>query len=237
MAIFLVIFYIFILVLIARVITSSSKKKSSTQNQTPSPSKLHGKRCCDTSTDGEIELLNLLKSTLNTDEYYIFSDIIIPDGANSTTEIDHVVISNHGIFVIENKDYTGWIFGQPRQKKWTQVLKGGKKISRPNPLHQNYGHKLALQKALPFVLPSRFYSIIAFSRRAEFKTEIPDDVFFYDEIPDVIKCIADERIDMPRVLLSIGKLSYLCQAPTSDRQEHINNVSKKLSEKEMPQVI
>ncbi|MFA5986282.1 MAG: nuclease-related domain-containing protein [Parcubacteria group bacterium] len=223
---------IFLLLPIIVIIASVSQKNNQSQPTVPPPSNLHGKRCFDTSTTGERELLTLLKSTLNTDEYYIFSDIIIPDCFNITTEIDHIVISNHGIFVIENKDYTGWIFGNPNHKKWTEVIRGGKKYSFQNPLHQNYGHKKALQKALPFVEPSRFYSIIAFSRRAEFKTDIPNDVFFYDEIPDVIKSITDERIDMPRVLLSIGKLSYLCQSPSSDRQEHVNNVVKKQSPSE-----
>lgn len=233
-------FFFFLIIFVIVTAIKNARKGPSTQvqqSQVPPPSKLHGKRCCDTSTYGEIQLLNMLKSTLNTDEYYIFSDIVIPDCSNSTTEIDHVVISNHGIFVIENKDRSGWIFCSPNQKNWTQVIKGGKKFYFQNPLHQNYGHKKALQKALPFVDPSRFYSIVAFSRRSGFKTEIPNDVFFYDEIPDVIKSITDERIDMPRVLLSIGKLSYLCQAPTSDRQNHINNVQKKLSDQEVSQVI
>lgn len=237
-SVLITLFYLLPLLVIIKVI---AKKINSTQSEKPTPQPssiaLHGKRCCETSTDGEKELLSLLKNTLSTDEYYIFSDIVIPDCFGATTEIDHVVISNHGIFVIENKDFDAWIFGNPTHKKWTRTYRKGKKVSFQNPLHQNYGHKKALQKALPFVDPSRFYSIIAFSHKSEFKTDIPNDVFFYDEIPDVIKSITDERIDMPRVLLSIGKLSYLCQAPSSDRQEHIKNVGKKHSDQQASHAI
>lgn len=227
--------FIFIIVLIVIILAIKKNNSSSTQTHSQratalDKSRLHGNRCFTTSTHGEYELLQLLKKELDVEEYYMFNDLIVPNGSNSTSEIDHVVISSHGIFVIENKDYTGWIFGQSHQKKWTQVIKGGKKYSHQNPLHQNYGHKKALQSALPFIDQSRFYSIVAFSRRAEFKTDIPNDVFFYDQVPDVIKSITDERIDKQRVLLTIGKLSHLCQQPSSDRKNHINNVEEKFSE-------
>ena len=42
--------------------------------------------------------------------YQRFHDVIInsPDG---TTQLDHVIISPYGIFVIETKNMSGWIFG------------------------------------------------------------------------------------------------------------------------------
>ncbi len=222
MALFIVI-VIFILVIIIINKDLSSPKKIPISMDT---AKLHGKRCFGTSTQGESNLLQLLKKTLDVKEYYIFNDLIIPNGSKSTAEIDHIVISSHGIFVIENKDYSGWIFGSKHQKKWTQTFPNGEKYYFQNPLHQNYGHLKSLQNALPFVDEKRFYSIVAFSQRAEFKTDIPNDVFFYDQIPDVIKSITNEQIDTQKVLLTIGKLSHLCQQPSSDRINHINNVKQ-----------
>jgi restriction system protein len=44
--------------------------------------------------------------------YRVFHDLYLPrpDG-KGTTQIDHVVVSRYGIFVIETKNMTGWIFG------------------------------------------------------------------------------------------------------------------------------
>ena len=41
---------------------------------------------------------------------------------NGTTQIDHVVVADTGIFVIETKHYSGWIFGGPNDSQWTQVI-------------------------------------------------------------------------------------------------------------------
>src|SRR6185503_2424889 len=41
---------------------------------------------------------------------------------NGTTQIDHILIADTGIFVIETKHYQGWIFGGPNQSQWTQVI-------------------------------------------------------------------------------------------------------------------
>lgn len=47
---------------------------------------------------------------LDKEIYTTLNNITIPT-ANGTTQIDHVVVSRHGIFVIETKNMKGWIFG------------------------------------------------------------------------------------------------------------------------------
>ena len=39
-----------------------------------------------------------------------------------TTQIDPVLGTEAGLFVIETKHYTGWILGQPYDDYWTQVI-------------------------------------------------------------------------------------------------------------------
>ena len=58
---------------------------------------------------------------------------------NGTTQIDHILVSAYGIFVIETKNLKGWIFGSAENATWTQVL-AGKKYPFQNPLKQNYRH-------------------------------------------------------------------------------------------------
>src|SRR5436309_1678131 len=49
--------------------------------------------------------------------YHRVHDLIIPT-SNGTTQIDHVVISVFGIFVVETKNFQGWIFGNPKESNW-----------------------------------------------------------------------------------------------------------------------
>lgn len=56
--------------------------------------------------------IKLRLSGLPEAEYTVFNDILIPNASDTgTTQIDHVVVSPYGIFVIETKNYQGWIYG------------------------------------------------------------------------------------------------------------------------------
>jgi hypothetical protein len=66
---------------------------------------------------------------------------------NKTTQIDHIVVSNYGIFVIETKNYKGWIMGNEYDEYWRQVIYK-RKEKLYNPIKQNYGHILALKGVL-----------------------------------------------------------------------------------------
>lgn len=64
-----------------------------------------------------------------------------------THQIDHLIISQFGIFVVEMKNYYGLILGEEHKDKWIQYL-GKKKSYFLNPIHQNYGHVKALEELL-----------------------------------------------------------------------------------------
>lgn len=48
----------------------------------------------------------------------------IPNRSGAKTELDIIMISTKGIYVIENKNYSGWIFGDEQSKNWCETLKG-----------------------------------------------------------------------------------------------------------------
>ncbi|MCD5995285.1 NERD domain-containing protein [Pseudomonas sp. CDFA 602] len=94
-----------------------------------------------------------------------------PDG---TTQIDHVFLSPYGIFVLETKNMSGWIFGSEKQPQWTQKLY--KRTYRfQNPLRQNYKHLKALEATLG-VGPVYLHSVICFVGGSTFKTPMPVNV-------------------------------------------------------------
>ena len=93
---------------------------------------------------GERAVRSVIGKDLDEETYIEFHDLIIPS-RSGTTQIDHIYVSVFGIFVIETKNYTGWIFGNEKQSKWTQVVYKQKHYFQ-NPLRQNYAHIKALSE-------------------------------------------------------------------------------------------
>ncbi|MFM4649006.1 nuclease-related domain-containing protein [Aeromonas bivalvium] len=106
-------------------------------------------------------------------DYHLLKDVTlpIPQGA---TQIDHVIVSRFGIFVIETKNMKGWIFGNPAHKSWTQQIYR-RKHSFQNPLHQNHLHMMTL-KSLLGLADHQLHSVIYFIGDCTFKTPMPDNV-------------------------------------------------------------
>ena len=71
----------------------------------------------------KVAVLNKLDAA----QYRHFSNLIIP-ASNGTTQIDNIVVSPFGVFVIEAKYFQGWIFGGAKQEKWTHTLSRFEKI-------------------------------------------------------------------------------------------------------------
>ncbi|WP_456273107.1 NERD domain-containing protein [Bacillus sp. AK031] len=137
---------------------------------------------------------------LDQEKYYILHDILLPGQNGNTTQIDHVVVSPYGIFVIETKNYKGWIFGSEKSKKWTQQIYKHKQQFH-NPIHQNYGHIGAIKDALGEQIKLPYISIIAFNTKADLKkidVSTPDVHVTYDtRIKKVIDSYGNKRISNP----------------------------------------
>lgn len=80
--------------------------------------------------------------------YKILNNVMLPSkGATDNTEIDHVIVSNFGIFCIETKTRKGLIVGSANEIYWRQYL-GFQYWKFKNPIHQNYGHRKAIENLL-----------------------------------------------------------------------------------------
>ncbi|WP_426357233.1 nuclease-related domain-containing protein [Pseudocolwellia sp. HL-MZ19] len=137
---------------------------------------------------GEWQVNLLIKFFLNKSAYHLIKNVTLPtfsDNNNQeqptgTTQIDHIIVSQYGIFVIETKNMKGWIFGNANQKQWTQQIYKHKSKFQ-NPLHQNYKHVKTLEACLlaynDTEKPSIF-SVIIFIGDSSFKTKMPENVRF-----------------------------------------------------------
>ena len=104
--------------------------------------------------------------------FKIINNACLPSGFK-LTEIDIIMIHEKGVFVFENKNYSGWIFGSRNQKQWTQSLINKEKHKFYNPILQNEGHCKTVANFLD-IAESYLISYIVFSNRCELMS-IPDD--------------------------------------------------------------
>lgn len=74
---------------------------------------------------GEYLIYKYLKNFENDGAKFLFN-VYIPKENEETSEADVLMISKKGIFVFESKNYSGWIFGDEKQKNWYQTLPTGR---------------------------------------------------------------------------------------------------------------
>jgi hypothetical protein len=87
--------------------------------------------------------VGMLLSNLPQDKYTILHNVLLKTDRGSS-QIDYVVVSVFGIFIIEVKNYSGWITGSENASQWTQTIYHSKHHFM-NPIHQNYGHVKAIE--------------------------------------------------------------------------------------------
>ena len=147
---------------------------------------------------GEKLLDAVLRRKLDASLYHVLNDIYLPLDDGSTTQIDHVVVSPFGVFVIEVKNYSGWIFGSETARQWTECLPSGR-FRFQNPLHQNYKHVCVLSDTTGVPM-DRIHSLVAFSDACEFKTVLPANVLRFSDVPAHVlgfrdPCIKPQQIE------------------------------------------
>lgn len=122
---------------------------------------------------GEFVVNISAKWLLDKNEYHLIKNVTLPT-EDGTTQIDHIIISIYGIFVVETKNMKGWFFGNANQRFWTQKIY--KHLSKfQNPLHQNYKHVKTLEQLLG-LKDNQVYSLVVFVGDSTFKTEMPENV-------------------------------------------------------------
>lgn len=162
------------------------------------------------------------------EDYKLLNDCTLPDEALGTTQVDHILLSPYGIFVIETKNYKGWIYGQAHQKSWTQkIYKNSYKFQ--NPLHQNFKHVQVIGRILNDLVDSNhIHSVVVFMPDCEFKTSMPDNVFKGKEWINYIKQFKTEVIPsrrLKRIQLRLEKEAF--DKTWKTHQIHLKNLNKR----------
>jgi len=177
---------------------------------------------------GEARVVSHLKAALNPDEYVILNDLILPT-YDGTTQIDHVVVSRFGVFVIETKNMKGRILGDERKGVWFQKLYGSDQLYPfQNPVHQNSKHVRRVQQLLS-LRNDDVHNVVAFVGSAKPGTDMPDNVFWtVEELADYIKArrvpvLAQSQVEnFAHILRSVA-----LDANQATRTAHIEDLRKR----------
>ncbi len=160
-------------------------------------------------------------------------NLYIPkENSNELTEIDILFIHENGIYVIESKNYSGWIFGREKDYKWTQVFPNKKKFKFYNPIKQNHTHINALQKIIHDQPKEFFISMIVFNNGCTLKsievTSATIHVITRRNL-SMIDRMNQHTLEKRVPVFSIyGKLSKFTNVSEKIKEEHISNLQRKL---------
>ncbi len=154
---------------------------------------------------GELRVKVATGLRLNGRTYRSLHNLTLPTRDGTTTQIDHVIVSEFGVFVIETKNLAGWIFGNERSRKWTQSIHRNSRYQFLNPLRQNYGHVKTVEKLLGLG-PRCLHSVVVFVGKSEFKTTMPPNVLTPRELIRHIKSKTDVLLSDEQVEASIRTL-------------------------------
>lgn len=153
---------------------------------------------------GEAAVARELQANFAAPDYHLLNHVTLRM-AGGTTQIDHILVSRFGVFVIETKDYKGWIFASDKQKEWTQVLFRAK-FRFQNPLLQNFRHVCAVRELLDFLPPEAVRTVVVFTGSAEFKAGMPANVFNLPGMVEFLRFQRREVMSLNRMHFCVGRL-------------------------------
>lgn len=183
---------------------------------------------------GEQRIANMLETSI---DKKVLRNIYVPKSQGGTTEVDLVYITPKGLFVIESKNYAGYIFGNDTSKNWTVTLNAGKKVEKIhfyNPIWQNNTHIKCIKEYLGKDIPC--YSLVVFSNRGDLKSiNVSKEntyVIYNHRVNRTINSISKNTPDVLS-LTDIEEiytaLSKLTDASREVKEMHINDINERLN--------
>ena len=168
-------------------------------------------------------------SKLEKEKYKVINNIMLKVNGK-TIQIDHIVISNYGVFVIETKNYKGWIIGNEYDDNWKQVIYK-RKEKLHNPIKQNYGHIQALKEVLSEYNNLNFISIIAFTTKADLKVKTKTDVVYTINLMKTIRKYTAECISDTDKETIYSRLKTLNVDSKENRTAHVQAIHNNIKDK------
>lgn len=175
---------------------------------------------------GEYAVTSVLEKL--SEEYHVFNDVYLENKGYSS-QIDHVVISQYGVFVIETKNYSGDVYGSEKAKHWTQYL-NGEGFEFQNPILQNRSHVLAIKNTL-HVSPTSIIPIVVFLGGANLHCNTTSAVLYTVQLREYIlrhRTIAFTTEGVERLM---QRLSEAIIIDPNRRINHVQNIRQNIAKR------
>jgi len=175
---------------------------------------------------GEALLSGVALTNFGPPDYHLMNHVTLQMN-DGTTQVDHILVSRFGVFVIETKDYKGWIFANANQSNWTQLLFEWK-FKFQNPIFQNMRLVRAVQGLLDFLPPGVIKSVVVFTGKAKFMTETPQGVFSISGLIEYLREQTVEVMSLNRVQFCVGRLETARLAISGKTDvEHVQSLERR----------
>lgn len=211
-------FVIVMIYLIVHAVDKSTRLRNNTISNTfyrPRIERLIGKI-----NYAELSLSNILNNYLPKNFYTVYDDLLIETNGK-THQIDHLVISQFGVFVIENKAYSGVITGDKYDKVWVRHYNKNKKMYYENPIRQNYGHVKCIQELL-HLNNKQVFNIACLMGNGTTNIKHDGELTRYDTIIERIMSYEDVVINNTQELCEIVQRANITDV--QKRNEHIKRL-------------
>ncbi len=170
------------------------------------------------------KLVSIILKSFIKDSGYLFNDYLF-DMNNNSCQIDHILLTKKGIFIVETKNYSGVIYGYENSQKFYQYLNNGKiKNEFYSPLKQNETHINKIKKILNNNI--NVYGIVCFIKN-NFKNKDIKNIVSIFTLKKYIKsfkndCLTiDELNEYNDILLNNNESNFI------NNLKHIKRVKNK----------
>lgn len=172
---------------------------------------------------GEKIVADILGDTIP-HQQYVIHNLLFQINSRKSCEIDHIYINQYGVWVIETKNYSGTIYGNDKQLKWTQVLHSGEKNQFYNPIKQNATHIYHLTKVLN--MQNKFFHTVVVFLNADI-SNIPIDTLYTQNTVYTIKNKPTKiQLSVRQMETIYNKLLQLKENSSITKEEHIQNIHR-----------
>ena len=171
---------------------------------------------------GELTLSSVLGSL--PDYYHVMDDVLLQTKKGST-QLDHIIVSPFGIFIIETKNHKGMIFGDCFGQVWTQVLPGRGHFKMYSPVLQNAGHirHLSQQTNIPINI---MQGVIVFTNQdANLMNVNCPFCFNVDRLYEYITSFQNPILDDKLIQKAINRIDKVDTNSYMNRKKHIEYIN------------
>lgn len=176
---------------------------------------------------GERRIASILESLPN--EYHIVNDILIEYGKKSS-QIDHVIVSPYGIFVIETKNFVGVIYGNDIDREWTQRI-GNHETSFYNPFMQNKNHCYAILQCISNYYMNKLLPIVVFTSKSELNISTKQRIVHEDNLIELIRVFKEKKLTDNEIHDVLFKLENSNNTSYDAWIRHINRINNRKKRK------